>query len=143
MTKQELYDLAVTKFDIVQPLNEWSLRSTVMGVTRYDVMVFKSDVGFSTYTVFVEDDNGPAENAFIPKDPLSDPPAQPVPFAVSAESFLDGKVTDGTIFGYIKEKVGKETMEVSVYRDNAGVVVRETYVVYLNANKDLTFRKVG
>jgi len=145
MTKQELYDAYSGKFDIVTPVDEWKkIGSVKLGKTRYDVDVYNEGEGFKTYTIYVEDDEGAGESAVIGgSDPLAVVPDK-VTVGSEMGAFLEGKITDGTIEGYIPAGVqGVRFMEVFVYRNVAGVLEKELYLIWLKEDDTIDFRKIG
>ena len=146
MTKQELYNQAVNKFDKVQPVNEWQqIGTSRLGVTRYDAQVYKEKEGFQTFTIFVENDGEANEKATIGgRDPLVETPV-PVDFSAEVEAFLEGKVVAKQIDGFIPvaRMSGTRFAEYYIYRDVSGTLTKETYLLWMNNDNSIGFKKLG
>ena len=73
MTKQELYNSLIAKYEKVLPVDKWVKRkpSGLLGVDMYGVTYFIEGVGFKDDTVFVDNDGGKDEIArFGSNNPL-------------------------------------------------------------------------
>lgn len=142
MTKEELRTQALSQFDQVQEVNEWVLRGTVMGINRYDVLVYKSGQRPVTYTVYVEDDGGASEKAFVEKNVFDTPQPQPESFFNKYEAFVQSKIDDGTIVGAIVDLQADSLIESYVYFSTGNTVGRKKYLFAPNAQGEVIFKEV-
>ena len=141
MTKAEIKTALEAKFDKV---GDWQGGFPAqLDIARYDIVVFNFNEGFSTYSVFVENDGLPAESAtFGSEDPTADAPVSTPDFRQKVLDEIQTRVDASQIEAGLVINSGDNVAEVSVYTLSGQDVSKTDYIVYEKTDGSLGFRKL-
>ncbi len=143
MNKLQLYNLVVSKFSKVQSMSDWEfIGKPTLGISKYNIQVYLEGKGVETYSVIVENEGTPEEEAYIPGLSLVDQPIT-LTFEQRSVDFIKARKVDGTIVDAIPSIRGDKCTEYFVYRLVNAVLVKELYLLNLDSKDNLTFRKIS